>query len=426
MFMKSIAKQVVAGVLGWQVRRLAKKNDFKVVAVAGSVGKTSTKLAIANVLSAGLRVRFQDGNYNDLVSVPLIFFGRSLPSLFNPLAWLAIFIKNEIQMLGSYPYDVVVVELGSDGPGQIKQFQKYLRVEIGVLTAIVPEHMEYFGNLDAVAQEETAMAEFSTLNLVNADMCPPEYLSGIAGHLTYAINTNTDADFKLANLKFNDDGCSFDVLDSGTKILSAKHAAFSEPQLYSVLAAVAVAYKLGLDEQAIQEGLAKIHPVPGRMQILPGVNDSKIIDDTYNSSPEAVKAALKTLYRMNAPQKIAILGNMNELGEFSKAAHQQIGQQCEPAQLSLVVTIGPDANKYLAPGAKAKGCNVKIFDNPYDAGEFVKSQIKPGALVLAKGSQNKVFAEETVKLLLANPADVSKLVRQSKTWLKTKDACFKK
>lgn len=423
--MKKLARNLVASILGWQVRRLRKKNDFKVVAVAGSVGKTSTKLAVANVLSAGLRVRFQDGNYNDLVSVPLIFFDRGLPSLFNPVAWLAIFIKNEIQLLlGSYPYDVVVVELGSDGPGQIKQFQKYLRIEIGILTAIVPEHMEYFGSLEAVAQEETAIAEFSTLNLVNADMCEPKYLSGITGALTYAINT--DADFKLANLSFNDDGCSFDVLDSGTRILSAQHAAFSEPQLYSVLAAVAVAYKLGLSEPAIQKGLAKIHSVPGRMQILPGINDSKIIDDTYNASPEAVKAALKTLYRMNAPQKIAILGNMNELGEFSKAAHEQVGQECDPQQLDLVVTIGPDANKHLAPAAKAKGCNVETFDNPYDAGEFVKSQVKPGALVLAKGSQNKVFAEETVKMLLANPADTSKLVRQSKAWLKTKDACFKK
>jgi UDP-N-acetylmuramoyl-tripeptide--D-alanyl-D-alanine ligase len=161
------------------------------------------------------------------------------------------------------------------------------------------------------------------------------------------------------------------------------------------------------------------------MRRLVGINNSTIIDDTYNASPEAVSAALKTLYRLDAPQKIAVLGNMNELGKFSAEAHRQIGEQCDPKQLDLVVTIGPDANKYLAPAAEKKGCKVGTFSDPYQAGEFVKLQIKPGALVLVKGSQNKVFAEEAVKTLLADPVDASKLVRQSRYWMKIKAKNFK-
>ncbi|HEU5004528.1 MAG TPA: UDP-N-acetylmuramoyl-tripeptide--D-alanyl-D-alanine ligase [Candidatus Saccharimonadales bacterium] len=418
--MKKLARQIVAAILAWQVRRLQKKNNFKVVAVAGSIGKTSTKFAIANVLSAGLRVRYQEGNYNDLVTVPLIYFGRPEPSLFNPLAWLSVFIKNEIQLFKPCPYDVVVVEVGTDAPGQIIQFKKFLKAEIAVVTAITPEHMEFFEDLNAVAVEELSISQMASLTLLNKDY---DHATQTDGALTYAINQ--PADFQMSNIQFSKSGCDFDVLAGGKKIFKAEHEAFAEPQLYAILAAVAVAYKLGLDSQTIQQGLSNIQPVAGRMRRLPGINRSTIIDDTYNASPEAVSAALKTLYRLPASQKIAILGNMNELGKFSKAAHEEAGQFCDPKQLDLVVTIGPDANKYLAPAAEANGCTVKVFDDPYSAGEFVKSQVKKGALILAKGSQNKVFAEEAIKILLTNPEDASKLVRQSKYWLEVKRKNFK-
>lgn len=415
--MKKAAKRLVAGILGWQTRRLRKKNDFKVIAVAGSVGKTSTKLAIARVLSQRFNVQFQDGNYNDTVSVPLIFFDRRSPRLFNPLAWLAVFIKNEITLFKQYPYDVVVVELGTAHPGELKKFKKYLSAEIGVLTAIAPEHMEYFKDLDSVAKEELTLAELSTLTLINKDMTDAKYL-GVANSLTYGINNKSD--FSLTNITYDNDGCNFEALAGNSKIFEGKHEAFSEPQLYSILAAIAVSYKLGFDAATIQKGLARINPVAGRMRRLNGINGSTIIDDTYNASPEAVKAALKTLYRLNASQKIALLGNMNELGKFSEDAHREIGKLCDPKQLDLVVTLGPDANKYLAEEARKQGCRVQQFDNPYKAGEYLKSQVKADCLILVKGSQNMVFAEEAVKLLLADPADSSKLVRQSPRWLRAK------
>ena len=115
---------------------------------------------------------------------------------------------------------------------------------------------------------------------------------------------------------------------------------------------------------------------------------------------------------------------MNELGKYSQEAHTKAGELCDPSQLDLVVTIGLDANKFLAAAAQAKGCKVEKFDSPYTAGEFVKGQIKTGAIILAKGSQNSVFAEEAVKILLANPGDASKLVRQSGAWLKKKQKAF--
>ncbi len=423
--MKKIAKRFVAGILGWQIRRLYKRNNFKVVAVAGSVGKTSTKLAIANVLKAKYRVQYQNGNYNDLVSVPLIFFGETMPSLLNPLAWLAIFRRNGKQITTPYPYDVVVVEVGTDAPGQIEEFSSYLKIDIAVLTAVSAEHMEFFDNLDDVAQEELEIVKMSAKLLYNKDMIDSKYLNGI-GIPVLSYGQKQKADYQTVDIVFKDDKCDFAVLKDGNPFIKSSNDLISEPQLYSVTAAVALAAELGLSAEEIDKGLHDIRPVSGRMQRLAGINNSLIIDDTYNASPEAMKAALQTLYRLDAPHKIAILGNMNELGKFSKEAHEEIGIHCEPRKLDLVVTIGPDANKYLAPIAQNRGCKVVTFDNPYKAGEYIKPLIQQGSLILAKGSQNGVFAEEAVKLFLANPSDSSKLVRQSPEWLKKKSKAFAK
>jgi UDP-N-acetylmuramoyl-tripeptide--D-alanyl-D-alanine ligase len=422
---QKLAKKIVVAVLGWQVRRLYKKNGFKVVAVAGSLGKTSTKLAIAQVLNAKYKVRHQGGNYNDIVTVPLIFFAEDLPNLFNPFAWIAVFWRNHQQLGKKYPYDVVVVEVGTDGPGQITKYAKYLKNDIGVLSAIAPEHMEFFDDLDAVAAEELQIANLSKKLIVNVDQVESKYSKRIKKPTsTYSLKER--ANIQLKNVKFDGFSADFDVLENEALLLRAEHEAIAEPRLYAVAAAVAVARELGMSPSEIKQGLNNLKPVAGRMQKLQGANSSTIIDDTYNASPPAMKAALDTLYRLDAPQKIAILGNMNELGKYSRAAHEEMGDYCDPKKLDLVITLGPDANKYLAPGAEAKGCRVQQFDDPYSAGDYLKPLIKSGALILAKGSQNRVFAEETVKLLLARPSDAKNLVRQSPDWLKIKKQAFKR
>ena len=240
---------------------------------------------------------------------------------------------------------------------------------------------------------------------------------------TYAIKQ--PADIRLTNVQFDGFESSFSVQKNGSLFLKATHELIAEPLLYAAAGAVAVADELNLTANEILAGLKDIRPIPGRMQRLDGLNGSVILDDSYNASPPAVKAALDTLYRLPAEKKIAILGNMNELGKYSEAAHKEIGNYCDPKKVELVITIGPDAEKFLGPAAEAKGCKVAEFDNPYSAGEYLKPLLGKGTLVLAKGSQNGVFAEETVKLLLADPNDAKKLVRQSEYWLKRKVASFK-
>src|SRR5690606_51259 len=114
-------------------------------------------------------------------------------------------------------------------------------------------------------------------------------------------------------------------------------------------------------------------------------------DDTYNSSPEAAKAALKTLYQLEAASRVALLGNMNELGAYSESAHRELGDYCDPDKLDLVVTLGPDANAFLAPAASAKGIETKLANTPYEAAEYLRPYMKQGTVLLAKGSQNGVY-----------------------------------
>ncbi len=181
---------------------------------------------------------------------------------------------------------------------------------------------------------------------------------------------------------------------------------------------------LGMTAAETASGLEKIRAVKGRMNILRGVNESVIIDDSYNSSPLAVASALRALYQLNVPQRIVVLGSMNELGDMSQAEHAAVGKLCDPIALSHVVTVGEDAAKYLAPVAQTNGCHVASFKNALEAGAYVHKYLERGGAVLFKGSQGGVYLEEAIKIVLHSTEEESQLVRQSDAWLKKKRAYF--
>ncbi|MBC7581947.1 hypothetical protein H7097_03715 [Aeromicrobium sp.] len=418
--MKKIGKALVLWVLKFQLQQLLAKHPVKVVGVVGSYGKTSTKLALTTVLAQGMRVRYQEGNYNDIVTVPLIFFGEELPSLLNATAWTKIFIRNHCQIKQEYPYDVVVVELGTDGPGQIAAFERYLQLDIAVVTAIAYEHMEFFTDVAAVASEELAVIDYSKRTIVNRDLCAAQYI-GDNKVTTYG---NNGGDYQIVSARPQGLDLAFTVNKFGAAYLQATCFNSSLAVLYSAAASAAVGDALGMSPAAIAAGIAAIQPAAGRMRRFAGQQGSIILDDSYNASPEAVKAALDTLYAIDAPHKVVVLGNMNELGSFAPAAHTDIGEYCDPNQLTEVLTLGPDANKYTAQAARQKGCSVSEFTSPYAAGQHLASLLQPGTVVLIKGSQNRVFAEEAVKTILADSADATQLVRQSPYWLALKAKQF--
>lgn len=415
---KNLGRDLICILLEWQVVRLRKKYKFQIVAVAGSVGKTSTKLAIARTLhAAGKQVRFQEGNYNVRLTVPLVLFGRPLPSLLNLFAWIKIFAKNELTIMHGYTYDVAVLELGTDRPGEMAKFA-YLKPDIAVLTSVAPEHMENFGSLEMVAEEELLVASYSKQVLINASDVSLEYRKG-KNFVTFGtVDTSLTYCAKAVDERAN--GQRIAMTYQGAPLLTADVQFLGSQGRKVVLAAAAVSHMLAVEVAAISQALAQLRPFAGRLQVLKGVNDSVLLDDSYNATPTSVQAALTVLTSMRAPQRIAILGSMNELGDFSIDAHKAIGISLQPATIDLVVTIGADANDYIATAAKENGCDVKTFHNPRKAGEFVKSKILRNAVVLVKGSQNGVFSEEALKVLLADSTDSSRLVRQSSYWMKQK------
>lgn len=418
---KRLGKSLLCTVLEGQVKRLRANNSFMVVAVGGSVGKTSTKLAIAKTLSASKKVIYQDGNYNDRLTVPLVLFGETEPGIFNIPAWIALLRRTAKASKRAFPYDAAVLELGTDAPGQMEQFA-YLKPDLYVLSSIAPEHMEYFVTLDAVAKEELQPLKFSVHSLINTDDSAAEYLADKA-FASYGFSE--DADYRVVDAQQRDFlGQRLTIQFASGEKIEAEVSALGKQGAKLVLAAAAATRQIGVVPKDIVKGLQLITPVAGRMQILSGIKNSVLIDDTYNASPLAVKAALDVLYASDARQKIAILGTMNEMGEGSAHMHEEIGEYCDPTKLDVVVTIGNQAALYTAHAAIQKGCKVVSFLNPYEAGDWVKDNIKEKAVVLAKGSQNGVFAEEALKTLLARSADEKKLVRQSDYWMNVKRQQF--
>jgi UDP-N-acetylmuramyl pentapeptide synthase len=392
-------RKIIAKILKWQAQKFMNRYKPSVVAVAGSVGKTSTTHAIATVLSESFTVRSTLANYNTDIGIPLSIFAVKLPqSIKNPISWIYVLLKTHIKIYIKPDFEYLVLELGTDAPGDIESYS-WLMPDVAVITAIAQEHMEFFKTIERVAEEELTVASYSDKTLINKNMVDSKFLA----------SAKSDQIFNYSR----DDLAHLGIHKSELSVVG-------EHSIDAVAAGIAVGKVLGMQNSELIRAAKKVEPLPGRMQVLKGIKDSTLIDDTYNASPEAVIAALKYIYSVNTKQRIALLGNMNELGEVSNEAHTKIGDFCAPDKLDLVITLGVEANHYTADAAKSRGCAVAEAQSPYEAAEIIKRQLKEGAVVLFKGSQNGVFAEEAVKMLLKNPEDTKKLVRQSKFWQKKK------
>ena len=426
---KIMFKKVIQRKLEKYVRKYFETHpDIKLITVAGSVGKTSTKLAIATLLSQKYRVRLHEGNHNTHLSAPLAILGINFPG--NPRnfwQWHKVFsaARKRIKSPSSQEPQIIIQELGTDHPGDIERFSKYLAPNIAVITSVSPEHMEFFGSIDAVAQEELGAASFAEIAILNQDDISPDFFK-------YVQNSNVSTYSSIGGANYNFIANSFSLIDGfGGKIQTPEYGeinvrvkVFGEHSLRPIIGAVAVSAKLGLSSQEIIGGLASLKPIPGRMNFMRGVKESVLIDDTYNSSPAALEAAIQTLYALSAPSKIAIIGSMNELGESSAFEHQKIGEMLDGISLYWVITVGEQANRFLAPAARLRGCQVYEAKNAIDAGTFAHKIMERGSLVLLKGSQGEVYLEEATKILLLNKEDENLLVRQDEKWKKTKDEFF--
>ncbi|MFZ2545044.1 MAG: Mur ligase family protein [Candidatus Saccharimonadales bacterium] len=403
--------------------------EIKLIVVTGSVGKTSTKTAIATMLSQKYRVRLHEGNHNTPMSVPLAILGVPYPDNVHSFsAWQQALKGARNKIIAPTDVDVIIQELGADAPGDIDAFGKYLKPFMSVVTAVTPEHMEYFKTIEAVAYEELKAANFSQIALINRDDIEGRYAEYLTNPNldTYGTSVTAEYHFEQQDFSLDKGHVGKFVAPEIPNGITATINVLGEHNLRPAIAAASVGVKFRLTPDDIATGLAQIRPISGRMNMLYGLNNSMIIDDTYNSSPAAASSAVQTFFAIQAPQRIAIMGSMNELGDSSASEHEKIGKMFNVDMVDWVITVGTDAEKYLAPAARSQGCQVKSFQNAVQAGAFAHSVMKNGALILAKGSQDGGYVEEAVKTLLQDQNDARKLVRQAPAWMATKENFFER
>ena len=451
--MRNAFKKLLVVILTFEARLVVGRYKPHIIAITGSVGKTSTKDAIYEVVAQGAHVRKSEKSFNSEIGLPLTILGR--PNAWhNPLHWLLNIVDGFVIFIFTARYpEWLVLEVGADRPGDIKSVAKWLPVDIAVITRLpeVPVHVEFFDSVEEVVEEKAALIDAlvpeGTLVLYADDARAEQFKKRAAGKKIVTFGFAPDADIRAqgATLVFERGkeewpiGMSVLVRVGETSAPLQVLGTLGMHTLMPALAAAAVGQALGKPLSDIAEALKSYEPPQGRMHLVRGIKETLIIDDTYNSSPAAVSAALDTLCSIplsdgragkNAgitpARRIAVLGDMLELGRLSVEEHRKIGAQVGAASQTLIdkidilVTVGFRARD-IAEGALDAGMpeqNILQFEDAQKAGEELAAMLQSGDCILVKGSQS-MRMERTVKELMASPERASQiLVRQDEEWIK--------
>ncbi|MBV9159520.1 MAG: hypothetical protein JO019_02905, partial [Candidatus Kaiserbacteria bacterium] len=317
-------------------------------------------------------------------------------------------------------------------PGDIRKVAPWLRPDVAVLTGVseIPAHVEFFDSPDHVFREKRALAEHlkpgGKLILNGDDPRMRELRTEFRGaSIMYGCEPNDDffaSHYEIYYEEGRPAGVRFRINHGGSSIPATVHGALGLPRMYAATAAIAVAEAIGIDEVSAIGELKDWTPPPGRVRLIPGMKGATIIDDTYNSSPAAALAALDTLKSVNpgsGGRRIAVLGDMLELGKFAKDAHKQVGERAAQTA-DLLVTIGIRA-RTIAEAALDSGMRdqqILQFDTGLRdaAAEELARNVREGDIVLVKGSQ-AMRLEKVVLGLMAEPLKAAELlVRTEPEW----------
>jgi UDP-N-acetylmuramyl pentapeptide synthase len=396
------------------------------IVTAGSVGKTSAKMFIGQLLEAEKKVRYMSDSYNSGLGLYLSVFNIKVPTvIYNPFAWIWRIVTALVNFLLPGP-DYMVLEYGISAIGEMDQMLEFSKPTVGVLTAVTPEHMEFLKDIDTVAFEETKIIPASKeIALVSANDVDEKYRKGLSEVYLFGDTKDSEARYKIHQVDGN--GARVDFIIGDIRLEDINLKIVSEPLIRQLCGAVALAVRVGVSERSILEVLKKIESVPGRMRLLKGVNDSSLIDDTANFSPAAGVSALKTLKIFKAKRRIVVFGNMHELGDYEAKGFSDVGMEFK--DIDQFIFVGPLARKYFTPIALKAGYelgkNLFEFDDAVTAGKAVRQMLQADDEVLIKGPFGGFYLEECTKQLLNNPKDLTKLTRQSNFWLRKKRELFK-
>ncbi len=396
-------QNIIKRLLRILAKSVLNKRKPKVVAITGSVGKTTTKEAIVKVLENNFKIRSSQKNYNNEIGVPLAILGYQINYSKNKgfqfsgiiYYWLkARFFDKD------YP-EILVLELGADKPGDIKYFCDFIPITVGVLTEIGVSHLENFKTRQNLATEKgfllrnvskNGMAVYNYDNKLVREVGEKISVSKIS----YGLDTKAEmrATDIINKIEVNEtiqkiNGVNFKLNYLGKVLPVRLEKSIGKGSVYSILAALSVGVYFDLNLIEMIENLKSFVSCSGRMRVLRGINGSVIIDDSYNSAPASLDLALNLVDEIKARRKIIILGDMLELGEEEIRSHQKIGRKVREIHPNYFIAIGKRmelaVDNYLKENYNKE--NLMVFDNSEEAKELLRDLVGLGDLVLVKGSR---------------------------------------
>ena len=364
-------KKALRDIASWYRRKF----DLPTVAVTGTNGKTTAKDMIADVLSYKFKVLKSPESYNNLVGVPLTIFQLNSNS------------------------EALVLELGMSSPGEIGILTRLSNPRVGVITNIGPAHLESMESLEKITKAKFELPDNmpspKTL-ILNADdhILAKRIKQQKSNETVISFGIKKKADFIADQIAANGNGyVNFRV----NRSLPVNLMLLGWRNVYNALAALAVGSFLGVDEQKIKLALEKCTPSRLRMELLQ-IGNVRVINDSYNANPVSMEKALETLKNMKAyGKKVAVLGDMLELGEKALDFHLEVGTKVAQSGVNLLLTVGELA-RFIGEGAKEAGMSsddILTFENNEQVTLYLLERLKDGDLILVKGSR-KMRTEEIV------------------------------
>lgn len=354
--------------------------DLPMVAVGGSNGKTTTKDLLASILGQHFKTLSSEASFNNDIGVPLTL----------------------LNLTGEH--GAAVLEAGTNHPGELRPLLEMIRPGVSVLTSIGQEHLEFFRDLNGVIAEEASLGEVlpeaSSFFLYGDGDWKSAILARVrARPITVGLNPGND--WQASDIQVWGEGTRFTVR-APNRYFSGSYRMnlLGRHQVTNALLALAVAAEFDLDREELQQGLLNCPAPKMRMQLVP-VNGLSVLDDSYNANPDSVAAALETLRQLPATgRKIAVLGDMAELGEASEAAHRAMGEKAARAGVELLVVIGSMA-RIAAAAARERGLAVEEFPDVEAAIAGLEGRFRRGDLILVKASRSSGL-ERVVRFLRAS------------------------
>jgi len=437
-------RETVQRFLAASARRAIRREKPTIVAITGSVGKSTAKKAIAAALGAcepGSDVRASHKNYNNEYGVPFTVLAVNAPGR-DPFAWVRVLWRAFWVGwgFGRIKGKTLVLEMGADRKGDLAWLTSIAPPDISVVTAVAPAHAEYIGTLEDIATEKATLVRVlpkDGLAVLNADDPRVTAMRKETKANAVYVGESEGSDVRIRDVRITTDtdtrghamprGLEVALEDGASMVRFELVGTIGHPQAWAAGAALAVARAFHIAPELAVERLTRdYHGIAGRTRIIPGIKYTSLIDDTYNAaSPTAVTSGLHDVASIavdkGSQRRIAALGDMRELGAYSDDAHRTVGREVAEGGFDLLVTCGTLA-RAIATSAREAGMpegSVLSFDSTEEGGRALQTLIRPGDIIYVKGSQGSRM-EKVVKELMAEPLQAPfLLVRMTEEWART-------